>query len=276
MGFLKKIFIFYLNSSIHVAFAVCSLVLITLIEFDQSINMPLLLFVFFATVTGYNFVKYFGLAKFHHRSLATWLKYIQVFSFFCFLGLIYFTFQLKIKTLYILGGLGLITFLYAFPFLPKKYVLDEGNLRAISGLKIYVIAFVWAVTTVVIPLFECDFKMTHDVLISSLQRFIYVLVVMLPFEIRDMRYDSLKLGTIPQRIGLEKTKFIGTVLAVQLVMLELFKDELVFGQFFVMLIIVLLMITLLMKSTVNQRPYYSSFWVEGLPILWLALVLINS
>jgi hypothetical protein len=274
MNFLKRIFDFYINSSIHVAFAVCGLVWITFLEFNLKVNINLLFFVFFATITGYNFVKYFGLAKFHHRSLATWLKYIQIFSFFCFLGLTYFTFKLHIKTLYFLAGLGLVTFLYAIPFLPKKIFLKKGNLRAISGLKIYVIAFVWAVTTVIIPLVENFHQITFDVLVSSLQRFIYVLVVMLPFEIRDMRYDSLKLATIPQRIGIRSTKIIGSILAILLLVLELFKDELNLSQLLVLTLIVLLMIVLLFQSSINQRPYYSSFWVEGIPIVWLGLSLI--
>jgi len=274
MKFLKRVFDFYINSSIHVALAVCSLVWITLLEFDQEANFKLLLFVFFATVTGYNFVKYFGLAKFHHRSLATWLKYIQIFSFLCFLGLTYFTFQLNIKTLYVLVGLGVITFFYAIPFLPKKYLLNKGNLRAISGLKIYVIAFVWAITTVIIPLVESDHQIVNDVLITALQRFIFVLVVMLPFEIRDMRYDSLKLSTIPQRIGIRKTKAIGTILAFQILLLELFKDNLNLNQFLVLAVVVLLTIMLLVFSKVNQKNYYSSFWVEGIPVIWLGLSLV--
>ena len=274
MKFLKRVFDFYINSSIHVALAVCCLTWITLLEFDQKINFNVLLFIFFATVTGYNFVKYFGLAKFHHRSLATWLKYIQVFSFFCFIGLAYFTFKLNINTLYVLGGLGIITLLYAIPFLPKKYFLDQGkNLRAIGGLKIYVIAFVWAITTVIIPLIELVFPITNDVLITTIQRFIYVLVVMLPFEIRDMRYDSLKLATIQQRIGIRNTKTIGAILAVQMLVLELFKDELIVQQFVVLFVIVILTIIVLFQSNVNQKAYFSSFWVEGIPILWLVLSL---
>ena len=47
---------------------------------------------------------------------------------------------------------------------------------------------------------------------------------MLPFEIRDMQYDSLKLSTIPQRIGVMKTKIIG-VFMLLFFLLEFFKDE---------------------------------------------------
>ena len=275
MKFLMRVFNFYINSSIHVALAVCSLSWITLIEFDLSINFNLLIFTFFATITGYNFVKYFGLAKFHHRSLASWLKYIQVFSLLCFVGLIYFTLKLQIETLYTLAILGLITFLYAVPFLPKKFFLDQSkNLRAISGLKIYVIALVWAVTTVIVPLIESNNHIENDALITALQRFIYVIVATLPFEIRDMRYDSLKLATIPQRIGIQKTKLIGIILALQLLVLELFKDNLTITNLAILGVIVFTMIVLLFQSSINQRTYYSSFWVEGVPLIWLGLSLL--
>lgn len=272
---LKQVFDFYLNSSVHVALSVCSLCYITILEYNLQIDVSLLWFVFFATITGYNFVKYFGLAKFHHRSLATWLKYIQIFSFLCFVALIYFTVQLKTKTILYLCGLGGITFLYAIPFLPKKYFLDKGkNLRAISGLKVYVIALVWSITTVVLPLVNQGLLFEFDMIISFMQRFLLILVLMLPFEIRDMNYDSLKLGTIPQQIGVRNTKLIGSVLVVIIVMLEFFKDYFVETKTLTLFLVMTLTMLLLWFSKVNQKAYYSSFWVESLPIIWLGLTIL--
>jgi len=272
---LKQVFDFYLNSSIHVALSVCSLCYITMLEFNLDVDMVLLWFVFFATITGYNFVKYFGLAKFHHRSLATWLKYIQMFSFLCFIALIYFTVQLNAKTVLYLFGLAIVTFLYAIPFLPKKYFLDKGkNLRAISGLKVYVIAFVWSITTVVLPLVNKGLLFEFDMIVSFMQRFLFVLVLMLPFEIRDMNYDSLKLGTIPQQIGVQNTKLIGSAIIIVISMLEFFKDYFLEVNVIVLLSVMTLTMILLWFSRINQKAYYSSFWVESIPIIWLGLSLI--
>ena len=50
--------------------------------------------------------------------------------------------------------------------------------------------------------------MCDDVWIEATQRYLYVVIAILPFEIRDMQYDSIKLSTIPQQIGIIKTKFI--------------------------------------------------------------------
>ena len=275
MQVLKRLFDFYINSSMHVAFAVCGLVWVTLLNFNVGANLDFIYFIFFATVTGYNFVKYFGLAKFHHRSLASWLKAIQIFSFLCFLGLCYFTFKLKTETLLYFIGLGVVTFLYAIPFLPKKIFLDAGNLRAISGLKIYVIAFVWMSVTVIIPLLNEDYSLNNDVLIEAIQRYLYVIIAMLPFEIRDMRYDSLKLSTIPQRIGIARTKIIGVLLTVLVFLLEFFKDEFWFNKMIILGIICMLLFASLLLSNINQKKYFSGFWVEGIPIIWAILVTAN-
>jgi len=62
MTFLKQLFNFYINSSIHVALAVYALAYITLVEYDIEYDENVLYFVFYATITGYNFVKYFGIS----------------------------------------------------------------------------------------------------------------------------------------------------------------------------------------------------------------------
>ncbi|MCB0463243.1 MAG: hypothetical protein R2816_09650 [Flavobacteriaceae bacterium] len=275
MQVLKRIFDFYINSSIHVALAVCGLAWVTLLNFNVGADLDFVYFIFFATVTGYNFVKYFGLAKFHHRSLASWLKAIQIFSFLCFMGLCYYTFKLKIETIFYFAFLGIVTFLYAIPFLPKKIFIEAGSLRAISGLKIYVIAFVWMGVTVVIPLLNENYSLDSDALIESIQRFLYVIVAMLPFEIRDMKYDNLKLATIPQQIGTTKTKVIGTVLIVVFFLLEFLKDEFWLNKTIILGVVSMLMFFFLIFCSKNQKQYYSAFWVEGIPILWAILTTAN-
>jgi len=275
MQVLKRIIDFYINSSIHVALAVCGLVWVTLLNFNVGANLDFVFFIFFATITGYNFVKYFGLAKFHHRRLASWLKAIQIFSLLCFVALAYYTFKLKTETIFYFIGLGLITFLYAIPFLPKKIFVQAGNLRAIGGLKIYVIAFVWTCVTVLIPLLNENYVLDNDMVIEFVQRFLYVVIATLPFEIRDMKYDSLKLATIPQKIGVYKTKVIGVLLIVLVFLLEFFKDEFYVNKTIILSVICVLLLFFLLFSTKNQKHYYSSFWVEGIPILWAILTTAN-
>ena len=275
MRVLKTIFDFYINSSIHVALAVFALSWVTLLQFGIPYDEDVLCFIFFASITGYNFVKYFGLAKFHHRSLAKWLKTIQVFSGICFIAMSYYAYRLEMQTLIYIGVLGLATFLYAIPIIPKKIFIDnQKNLRSIGGLKVYVIAIIWSGVTVFLPLINNEFDITNDVIITACQRFLFVLVLMLPFEIRDLNFDNLKLATIPQKIGVKLTKYIGLLLLLLFYFLNYFKDDI--NQSLLVSYVIISSVTLLflVLAKQNQSKYYSAFWVESLPVMWLVILML--
>ncbi|MFC7356620.1 hypothetical protein ACFQO1_02895 [Jejudonia soesokkakensis] len=259
---------FYINSSIHVALAVCSLLLLTYIEFKIPLSKSLLFFVFFGTISGYNFIKYAKVAGLHHSSLTNSLKSIQVFSVMAGVLMFYFAFQLSISSLATIGILGILTVLYAVPFLYRK------SLRNVQGLKIFIVAFVWAGLTGIVPFIEARETIIIDVLIIFLQRFIVVLVLIFPFEIRDLPYDALILKTVAQKLGVINVKRIGYFLLAVLIGLEFLK-EMVHISFLLSLLIISLSIAfVLFKSKTTQSKYFTIFWVEGLPILWLGLVLL--
>ena len=275
MNIFKRVFDFYITSSSHVALGALAMGWITLLKFAQPFDKWVLFFIFFATITGYNFVKYFGMARFHHRRLVLWLKILQIFSLICFLLMCYCAFHLKTQSLLYVAGFGVITFLYAVPLLPKYLFIDkQKNLRSIGGLKVYVIGLVWAGVTVLLPLLNNDYSFDADVWLTAFQRFVFVVVLMLPFEIRDLQYDSLKLSTIPQKIGVRNTKIVGIIFGIFFFFVEFFKDELNPKEIIISFLIAVIMILFLIFSKKNQAEYYSSFWVEGIPVVWLVLHLI--
>ncbi len=265
----KNILDFYINSSLHVALAVVSLSLISFLEFNIEIDKNLLFFIFFGSITGYNFVKYAGIAKLHHASLARNLKLIQIFSFFCFLALLYFAFQQELKIFLAAAILGVFTLLYAIP-LGK----NRQNLRNIGGIKIFIIAVVWAGVTVILPLLnQVNLK---EIGFTFFQRFFFVIAITLPFEIRDLKFDSGDLNTIPQQIGIANTKKIGYVLLGIILLLELLKS------YFSVINLIALSLTLLVSAyfikaaRIDQGGYYSAFWVEGIPVFWLLVWLLTK
>ncbi|AUS04689.1 hypothetical protein [Pseudotamlana carrageenivorans] len=266
----KKLLEFYVNSSIHVALAVCALVGVTMVELGLETDNVILCYVFFATISGYNFVKFFGVAKFHYQRLTKWLKMIYIFSFFSFLLMCFYGVQLQVKTLVVLGGFAVLTFLYAIPFLKD----GSKSLRHVEGLKVYIIALVWMGVTVFLPVIEAGMEMTTNVILMGIQRFAYVLVLMLPFEIRDLRYDPKELKTIPQKIGVKKTKQLGLFLLVFILLLECLKVDLDCSKLLVLIIISVVTAGFVWKAELNQGRYYSAFWVEALPILWLLMLLL--
>lgn len=275
MKVLKQLLDFYINSSIHVALAVYALSWITLKKLNINYDATILYFNFFATITGYNFVKYFGIAKWHHRSLANWLKVIQLFSFLCFSLMLYFGLQLQQNTVLLIGGFGVVTFLYAIPFLPKKWYLDtQQNLRDISGLKVYVIALVWSGVTVVLPLLDSNGVFNQDAIITICQNFILVIALMLPFEIRDLSYDSLKLATIPQKIGVKRTKLLGFAFVLIFYFSEFFKDSISVLGLLLQGVVGVILCLFIYFANQNRNTYYTSFWVEALPIFWMLFMLL--
>jgi hypothetical protein len=96
---------------------------------------------------------------------------------------------------------------------------------------------------------------------------------MLPFEIRDLKDDSLKLATIPQKIGIFNTKLFGAVLLVFFVVLDLF-NTIAMADILLNAVLALVTFLFLVFAKKNQSKYYSAFWVESLPVLWLVLLLL--
>jgi len=268
MNEFKKIVDFYINASIHVALAVYAFLRITEFYFDFTYQKNLDYFIFFGTITGYNFVKYAGVAKLHHRSLTNDLKIIQIFSFFCFIAMCYYAFLLPLNTLYISFPFAMLTFLYAVPFFGGF----EKNLRNIGYLKIIIVALVWAGFTVLIPYFYEANTISYQAFLLFIQRFLIVIALILPFEIRDLQFDAISLQTIPRKIGIPQTKRLGLILMLITLLISYalntnFETKNTFMIFFFLVVI------FLMRAKVNQSTYYSSFWVESLPIIWWLLLL---
>ena len=267
MKIIKALFNFYINSSIHVALAVCALCAVTFVQEKFLVDFRFFGFVFFASITGYNFVKYAGIAKLHHLSLTSSLKSIQVFSLLSFCALAYFTVFMPKQILLAVCFLGLLTLLYALPIFPK-----ERSLRTVSGLKIYIIALVWACVAGLLPYLYFELKVPHDAYVLTSQFALFVLIITLPFEIRDLNYDALSLGTIPQRVGVRNTKIIGLLLLIPFYFLEFFKYKFIAEQLIVNGILVVILSLFLAFANEKRSTYYTSFWVESIPIIWWLMV----
>ena len=270
MTLFKRFLDFYINSSLHVALAVLSFSVLTGYELNLMGSIFFYSATFCASVAGYNFVKYFGLTKFYYRSLTTKLKYIQLVSVLSLTGFGFVIFQLQQSSQIVYVFLALITFLYAIPMGIKT----PKNLRSVGGVKIYIIAFVWAITTVVLPILESQLVLSLDHWILVLQRIFIVIVLMLPFEIRDLDVDQVHLSTIPQKIGIRNTKIIGYALLGDSILLEFFKHQFNLNNFLTVFFTGVLLAVFLAKSNKQQDRYYAAFWVEAIPIMVLVLVFV--
>lgn len=258
---------FYIKSSIHVALSVYALVRMTHFMFEIPYDAPMSFFAFFGTIVGYNFVKYDALARSKKRMMRKELKIIAVFSFFSFLAVGFYFFKLELITQLVAVAVLMLTLLYTLPFFPNR-----KNARNWAGVKIYIVALCWVGVTLLLPLVNAHLDLGIDFLIKCIQRFILVFNLILVFEIIDLANDDPHLKTVPQQIGVKKTKVLGLLLLFPFYFLELLKNNFIEKQLLVNLILVVLLALFLAFANEKRSKYYSVFWVESIPIIWWLLV----
>ncbi|WP_281637316.1 hypothetical protein [Flavobacterium marginilacus] len=270
MKLLKQLLNFYLNSSIHVALSCYALVQITFHVFHIQYDKPMALFVFFGTIVGYNFVKYDALVRVKKKPIGNLLKIIALCSLISIVLVGYYFFQLKRITQIVSFGILAITALYTLPFFPNR-----SNARNWAGVKIYIVALCWVGATLVLPFINAEVPFSSDFFIKCIQRFILVFVLILVFEIIDLANDDPHLKTVPQMIGVKKTKFLGFLLLGPFWFLEVFISTFNYHDALINLVMVVILMLFIAFANPNRSKYYTSFWVEAVPVFWWLMLAYN-
>ena len=251
---LKQIFDLYIKSSLHVAFAIFSFVKVVELSLNISSNVFLEAAIFSGSVLGYSVLKYYEFWKstkfsVHKNKSVLGITTVAFLTFvFCFFQL-KFSFQIAFLQIFFLVVL--------YPFLRKYWFL---KIAIVSFCITYVVSYIPTLDTKMLFFFDTILQVKLFFLISAL---------LIPFEIYDSQYDAITLQTIPQKFGIKKAKFLGYVfLAVFCILSFLFQFEISD-----LLIANIIGLFIQFSSTKNTK-YYTTFWVESIPILWwLILVL---
>lgn len=265
----RNVFVLYINSSLHVAVAVTGFVFVTSIHLDVVVQPVLYVFICSSSVIGYNITRYgylFSKIDYMDRFLQIGIYTITGISLLVLAGS---AFYLSLTVLGIAGILGSITLMYSHPFFDGKL-----NLRSIFGIKTIVIALTWAGVTVGLPVLNeyPSGVAGFEIMVEAIQRFLFVVVLILPFDIRDARTDGYSLGTVPQLFGIKKTRVLAGCLLAVVVLLKWFKNQEMDMLFLILVLISIATLIMVWKSVYKQTEYFASFWVEGIPIAW-ALIL---
>ncbi len=255
---LKRFFDFYLNSSLQVALAVLGYSKIGALHFDKNVDFTWFYFVFFATIVGYNFLKYD--AVFTNRNHYFIVKYFSVFvvSTISFLLSIYLFFMLNSEIKIAVLCCSFLVILY--PFMRRFWYLKTGCVA------LCVTAFVF------LPFFKItlvEIKTNEFLFITKL--FLFILASMMPFEIYDAQFDDKKLQTIPQKFGVKITKLVAYLLILGFLLISYYLDE----NFKIDFTIAFLMVLAIFFSSKKRSKYFCSFWVESIPVFWWVLLLLG-
>lgn len=218
--------------------------------FEQNIiKTPTIALIFITYFSGYIYTKYQGSGKIFNKVL--------VFNVICGIIsaalIIYNHNDGRLIKWLIIVVLGL---LYDSKFL--KYFVRE-----IPLFKIFYVGLTWALINswLILPEFNSEIFWISWIFITAL---------VLPFDIRDMKSDTVV--TFPRLIGIQKTKYLTYALVFISLMISIFYLEINYSfAFFLTSIFTFILIYF---SESSNKDSYFSFWVEtcsGLPLLFLAL-----
>jgi len=172
--------------------------------------------------------------------------------------------------------LGVIAVAYNLPLFSvgdKKF-----GLRNIPGLKLFLIALIWSLSCVLLPILETGMPIpSSDTLVLIAKRFLFIAAITVPFDIRDLFQDrSNDLKTIPVVFGERKAYlFCQLLLLIYLSLLFLFTKS-IDADFIGITLTIILTGWLIFKSNFKKNEYYYFLFLDGTMILQLVMVMVMN
>ncbi|MFZ6050380.1 UbiA prenyltransferase family protein [Halocola ammonii] len=216
--FLKRALSLLVFSNLWIAFGAFLWTLGTYFIFEFKINYLVPSFVGSATLFTYNFQR---LVKLHlsARRISDrnrWIKerkpLITLLTIVGGSATFVLTFFLQASAIWLLIPLGIISIGYALEFFPTKK--KTVNLRSLPGTKIILISLTWSIATVLLPAITETSQILAEHYIFTLERFLFVMAITIPFDIRDLRYDKPRMKTLPQVLGIKGSLWLATFLLI--------------------------------------------------------------
>lgn len=119
-------------------------------------------------------------------------------------------FALPFKKLLIFSPLALLSFFYSVPVIPSAG--GRMAIRALPGVKIFMIALVWTGVTLILPIYIDGRPIDAEIGLAVIQRLLFMIAITIPFDMRDLKYDHESLKTLPQLLGYERSRKLGIML----------------------------------------------------------------
>ncbi len=200
---------FIIHSNILIALAALALTLASQVQLGMNPHFhPYLAAIFLATLFDYNLHRYLAARKKPETDTIEKFRWtdenpviFRTLIILSFAGLVVVLFFVRIEILLLLIPLAFFSFLYSFPFPGREK--HHFRVQKITGMKTMLIAGVWSGVTVLVPVFfgEQSFHFQQVALLFA-ERFTFIFAIALPFDIRDIKSDSISyLKTIPIVFG---------------------------------------------------------------------------
>ena len=251
---LRRTIEFIIFSNIWISLCGVGLAVSSFFLCNLKLNFFFLGLVFFATLFGYNLQNLNKKTIHKERSKQIiWIQSnlinIKILTTISFFFAIIFSFLiLNINSVLCSAPFFFFVLFYRYPIL-KKY-----NFRKIKGLKILFISVCWSWTCCVLP--QLVFSSSVNWIIALLVS-IYVFIITIPFDIRDIRFDQ-GIQTIPQMIGIQNSYILIMFMTSILFFISLFTANCRFAIFLILTVFALI------PSKKKNSEFYYLFLLDGL------------
>jgi 4-hydroxybenzoate polyprenyltransferase len=213
--YLRQAVEFILFSQLFIASGAAAQTAFTYQLIGQVIDFRIVALVFFATLAQYNLSMVLSNPGKNPSSLlkrVQWMsKHQHLCSSFSLIGglsTLCLSFFLSAATQIVLASLALISIAYSLPLVPFRG--ERVSLRNIPGLKLLLIALVWALSTTLLPIIDNPTSFSAGMLWMLLaHRILFFMAIAIPFDVRDIYQDSIySLKTIAVSLGKHKSQYI--------------------------------------------------------------------
>ncbi|WEK19006.1 MAG: hypothetical protein P0Y49_19715 [Candidatus Pedobacter colombiensis] len=283
---LLSILDFLLFSNLFIAICAVAQGLVTYHLLNVAPDKYILAIIFFGTIGVYNFSMLLSKPKkpenspyirvrwiFSHHKLIISITLISVLCLIP-LGLLYLSIEAKLLMIFT----AVLALGYNIPFLTLNN--QKIGLRNIPGVKLFLIALIWSISCVLLPVVELEHNYqinisTAESLLLVAKRFLFIAAITIPFDIRDLFQDKLyALKTIPVVLGEKKAYiFCQFLLAGYLLLLLLFRQAST-SDIIALTLTLILTGWLIFKSNIKKNEYYYFFYLDGTMLLqYIVLIL---
>lgn len=263
-----------LYSSVFISGCAFFLTIETYLLTGIAVSVPMAMFVFLATLFIYNTTSI-------QRTWRGWstvgserawgIKYQKQLAAVALLSLggaitLYFVYGLRVNFWFVLL-LALLSVGYTVPLLFRRV----KPLRSVPLLKVFLIALVWSVVTVLFPLVDAGVEIEAGALLLWVRRFLFILALALLFDIRDYTYDrNTRTLTFPGLIGEGYTRLLSLALLLLYLLLIIYTEN---GPVLIGLASATLVAGLVVWHASEEKPrIYYALLADGAMLVHFAFV----
>lgn len=195
----------------------CALqVAFSLLLIGEKPNFEMMLWAGFSTIAVYNWQRLVRVSGkvpelFTERHL--WIDrnrpILWVLTVLSLLVAFYFLLTFSEKFIMSVFLLSILAFFYTLPWYSGN---TRKGLRELPYLKLFLIAICWVGVTAVLPVVSLPEYDGALLGLMVVERFLFILAITIPFDVRDLDHDSLSKKTIPQVLGERRAIALSLVL----------------------------------------------------------------